>query len=683
MRRLWIVIIAIIIAAPILLGIALNFVPDSVYRERITQAVKSATGRDLTIGGDIGVSFFPLGVKVEDVALANPPEFGADSFATMRSLEAGVAILPLITGRIEIARFVLVEPKINLIVAEDGTNNWTFQSKEPEAAPDTPAPQDGGRKIEEVSLGEVKLEDGAVSYTNRQTGESWAASAINIDVSLPSLDKPASLDGSAVWKGKEVKIGLKTGKPRAVMDGTGAPLTLNVDSELLKAEFEGTAAAGESPSLSGKTDLNVTSVRALSAWLAEPMAPGKGFGPLAIQGNLAYESQRIDFSDATVKFDSIDGTGRMFMRMGGDRPYVNAELKVGTLDTSPYMGGSGGAPAGGGGGDGRPAPAGGGGWSTEPIDLGGLKAIDGDFRFLAQKVLVNKLTFTDSVLALTIKDGILFADLSQMSLYGGKGKAKLVVGGAAGTPQISTDMAFTDIAIEPFLRDGANFEKLSGTGNLTLSIRSQGESQKALASNVNGSGAMKLKDGAIKGINLAAMVRNLQGAFTGAGIGGGEQKTDFAELGGTWTITGGILQNQDMTLLNPLLRIEGAGIANIGERTVNYIVVPKAVASIEGQGGRQDLTGVSVPVRIKGPWDNLTFAPDPKGLIEGALKGLTEAQGAGEDPLKGALKGLIGQPGAKTDRQEQPAQGTEGQETPEKKKDPARQLLKGILGGGN
>jgi AsmA protein len=682
MRGFWIWLLAIVILVPVLLAVGLSLVPDSVYRERITQAVKSATGRDLVIGGDIGVSLFPLGASVKDVALSNAPGFSAPQFASMKSLDVGIALIPLITGKVEIARFVLVEPKIALEVDENGKNNWTFQSQTPAEAPQPAETPQGTQKASgvpnEISLGDVKLDNGLVSYANRQSGEQWEASAITIEVSLPSLDKPASLDGSATWKGKPVKLALKTDKPRAILDGTGGALSLKVDSDLLKASFDGTAASGDKPKLNGTTDLAVTSVRDLSAWLAKPMTPGRGFGPLAIKGNLAAQSDQVDFKDATVNFDKIDGTGSVQVRMGGERPHVNAELDVGTLDTTPYMGGGGGSPGGSGGGGAGGAPAGG-GWSTEPLDLSGLKAIDGDFRFLAKKVLVNKLTFTDSVLAVTLKDGILFADLSKLSLYGGTGRAKLVVGGAAGTPEISADMAFAGIAIEPFLRDAANFDRLAGTGNLTLSVKSQGGSQKAIASNMNGSGAMKLKDGAIKGINLGAMVRNITGAFSGAGFSGGPQQTDFASLGGSWTIANGVLSNSDMEMLNPLLRVQGAGTADIGNRTVNYVIVPKAVASAEGQGGKTDLTGVSVPVRVSGSWDHLTFAPDPKGLLEGALKGLTDAQSAGQDPLKGALKGLLGQPGAKTDQQA-PAQS--GQPAPAKKEKPAEQLLKGLLGGG-
>src|SRR5262249_24583503 len=133
--------------------------------------------------------------------------------------------------------------------------------------------------------------------------------------------------------------------------------------------------------------------------------------------------------------------------------------------------------------------------------------------------------------------------------------------------------------------------------------------------------------------------------------------------------------NNDLQLLNPLLRITGQGTSNLVNRTVDYYFVPKAVASIEGQGGKTDLTGVSVPVRVTGSWDNLSFAPDPKAMLQGAVKGVTDALGAGENPLKGALQGVLGKSGGKKPAEGQPAPSGQDQ-----KKDAAEQLLKGILG---
>jgi AsmA protein len=135
---------------------------------------------------------------------------------------------------------------------------------------------------------------------------------------------------------------------------------------------------------------------------------------------------------------------------------------------------------------------------------------------------------------------------------------------------------------------------------------------------------MLVNDGAIKGINLAAMVRNVSTAFLDAGA-GQEQKTDFAELSGTFNITSGILSNDDLKLLSPLLRITGKGTSDLPKRTVNYRVTPKAVASVEGQGAAGDEAGVAVPVIIEGPWHNLSYKPDLAGLVEDIAKDPTKA----------------------------------------------------------
>jgi AsmA protein len=126
-------------------------------------------------------------------------------------------------------------------------------------------------------------------------------------------------------------------------------------------------------------------------------------------------------------------------------------------------------------------------------------------------------------------------------------------------------------------------------------------------------------DGAVRGINLAAMVRNIQGAFLDPEA-RKQQKTDFAELGGTYTIKSGILTNQDLELKSPLLRVTGKGTVNLPQRTVNYRVEPKAVASATGQGGASDVSGIMVPVIVEGPWDNLSYKPDLAGAIGGVAR---------------------------------------------------------------
>jgi AsmA protein len=148
------------------------------------------------------------------------------------------------------------------------------------------------------------------------------------------------------------------------------------------------------------------------------------------------------------------------------------------------------------------------------------------------------------------------------------------------------------------------------------------------------------------------MVRNLQGAFLDPGA-QRQQKTDFAELAGTYTIKSGILSNQDLELKSPLLRVAGKGTVDLPQQTVNYRVEPKAVASTTGQGGASEASGIMVPVIIEGPWSNLSYKPDLAAAVGGvarerALEQLQRAvPGGGATGTQGAP--APGQPASPTD----------------------------------
>jgi AsmA protein len=119
------------------------------------------------------------------------------------------------------------------------------------------------------------------------------------------------------------------------------------------------------------------------------------------------------------------------------------------------------------------------------------------------------------------------------------------------------------------------------------------------------------------------------------------------------------MTNTDLALKSPLLRVEGAGKINLAQRTVDYRITPKAVANLEGQGGRTDLAGIMVPIDVKGPWDNLSYQPDLGAAIGQQLK----------DP--GALLEKI--PGLKAPAQ--PGTPQQGAPTAPNPKD----LLRGLL----
>ncbi len=78
----------------------------------------------------------------------------------------------------------------------------------------------------------------------------------------------------------------------------------------------------------------------------------------------------------------------------------------------------------------------------------------------------------------------------------------------------------------------------------------------------------------------------------------------------------GIATTSDLNLVGPLVRVSGGGKTNIGERTINWRVTSKIVASLKGQGSGGDMVGLGVPVVIRGPWDNPQIYPDIYGILE-------------------------------------------------------------------
>jgi uncharacterized protein involved in outer membrane biogenesis len=94
------------------------------FKPRIIQAVREATGRELTLGGDLKVELgLSAGISIEDVSFQNTAWGSQAEMAGIKRLEVQVALLPLIRGRIEFERVMLVEPNFLLEFSQSGESN--------------------------------------------------------------------------------------------------------------------------------------------------------------------------------------------------------------------------------------------------------------------------------------------------------------------------------------------------------------------------------------------------------------------------------------------------------------------------------------------------------------------------------------------------------------------------------
>jgi AsmA protein len=625
MRKFLIGLAAVIVILVVVALVLPFLIPVEAYRDQLVKAVKEQTGRDLVIAGDMGLTILPsVSISAEEVSFSNAEWAEKDQMATIGSLLVKVDLLPLLGGELVIDSFKLVDPVINLEVNKQGTPNWQFAEPE-ESTAETTDTGGGGFSLRELRLGEVGIENGTVSYRDGTTGETQTLSNINLGIELTGLDRPLVIDGALDWRGETVNLDLRADAVRPLMEGGETPLSASVKAAPVTFEFDGRATKAEALSFAGSIDLDIPSIPALAEWTGNPIEGLKpDQGKFNIGGDVAVNGPSIRFTNAKLSFDEIAGTGELSVNTGGAKPKLAGRLDLGALNLNPYMP----EPSG------EPAAQGPSGWSEEPIDMSGLKSVDADFNLTVESLQVREIKVGQSALHAVLQNGVLTVDLEKLDLYDGSGTGRLVADASGSTPRIASRFDLSSILIRPLLTDAAGFEDLEGTGTVRFDVTSTGASQKQLVQNLNGNGGINLVDGAVYGVNLGAMARNVESAFLNAAA-GEAQKTDFAELNGTFQIAKGVLTNDDLTLINPFLRVLGAGKSELVPRTVDYRLEPKLVGTQKGQGSEQEKSGVTVPIVITGTWDNLSYSPD----LAGIGKQMLQDPGKLEDAAKGVLGG--------------------------------------------
>ena len=172
-----------------------------------------------------------------------------------------------------------------------------------------------------------------------------------------------------------------------------------------------------------------------------------------------------------------------------------------------------------------------------------------------------------------------------------------------------------EIGVANLLRTLGRPPRFDGTAALGLDLTAKGNNQLQLVQSSNGKGSLVVRDGAIIGVNIAGILRQVMtlGLSSAAGE---QQRTDFAEAGGSFTIANGILHNDDLALRAPILRLDGVGTVDLIQRTLDYRITPQLAATLEGQGaGGEPKLRAGLPFIVQGP----LLAPSIRFDLNGTL----------------------------------------------------------------
>jgi len=251
------------------------------------------------------------------------------------------------------------------------------------------------------------------------------------------------------------------------------------------------------------------------------------------------------------------------------------------------------------------------GQDEAPFDLSPLKSLNlaGELRvgtLIASGVTLSDLRFNVKAAGGKAEINPFFA-----RLYGGSTRGAVTVN--AHTNAFAVQQTMSSVAIGPLLRDSLDQDLLDGRGTVELDLKARGDTVGALTRTLSGTASVALKDGAVKGINLAQSMRNAgdllslkRNRETAASP---TKKTDFSDLRASFVIDKGKARNDDLSLRSPFIRLNGKGDIDIVDSSLDYLANVTLVATSSGQDGKgiSDLAGIRVPVRVSGPMTALKY----------------------------------------------------------------------------
>lgn len=230
---------------------------------------------------------------------------------------------------------------------------------------------------------------------------------------------------------------------------------------------------------------------------------------------------------------------------------------------------------------------------------------------------LGRLHLQQVQLGLRAGDGTLAVEPLVAQLYDGTLLGSAQLGFVDGQPQIRVRQSLTHMNVAPLFRDLVGTGRLEGVGDLKLDLQLQGGDLPALQRSVNGKVELKLKQGALRGINLGqALGLANTGRERAVQQADPEARTEFTDLQASFAVEQGVAHTEDLRLVSPLLALSGAGRIDWPGDLLDY----QLLATLETSQGKIDLRGVQVPVKISGPLASPHYSADLRPLIERLAK---------------------------------------------------------------
>ncbi len=555
-------------------------------RAAVEAQIRAVTGLDLVIKGSTEISVFPGSyVSFHDVGLRGGA--GTDPALTVDVLTANLRLLPLLLQRFEIADVMLLRPHIRVVRDINGDSNWTpfigTIARTMKPGPDN-----------QVSFSEIRIQDGRLTYEDpvRQVDETLG----NIDLSLawPSISRSFAATGQFDWRGERVDGSISIGDFLAALSGERSGFKARLASAPLKLAFDGTVANRTSLMMEGTVTINSASLRNALRWTGQAPPGSGGFGRFALKARANAVGASVALTNVNVELDGNVAEGVMTYANSG-RQSLQATLAADALDFTPYISTF------------RLLASGAHDWNRQLFDLNSLSATDLDIRLSAARVTIGPSKLGRTAIGANLRNGALALSVGEAQIYGGIAKGSFALARADTFAEVKAQFQFTDVDLQACASELFGVNKLSGRGNLGVSLAASGSSPFGLVQSLDGTATLTGHDGAIAGFNAEQLLKRLERRpLSGAGnLRSGS--TPYSNLTVALKFADGIATLEDVQIDGPA-HITLTGTASVPAREFDM----KGVASLPGADGTP---GFELPFVVQGPWDDPLIFPNSDSLL--------------------------------------------------------------------
>ncbi|MBC06514.1 AsmA family protein [Thalassospira sp.] len=349
-------ILAAIGALLVVLVAALLIIPSLIdwngYKAQISQAVRDATGRELNLAGDLSMSLIPSpSLTATDVSLGNVAGAQDANMVEIGEVRVSVALMPLLTGNVQVTEVSLINPVIAIETFEDGSNNLVFDPNQatrsgpdagmittPGAGSETAStPTEGGDAAAEsgeeagsdfastIQVDRLEIENATIIY--RAPGSEERIEGLTLGVSAQTLNGPIEGEGYVFYRGIPLTFALNVGE---ISQTAPFPVSLKLGIDEVDG---GVTVAGrvdlssENPGFDGEIDSDFDDLREAALRIAGDHAdiPDIAAKPLDLGGHITANAKSVTLNDLSIRFGETRGSGAIAI---DQEPSLSADVAL-------------------------------------------------------------------------------------------------------------------------------------------------------------------------------------------------------------------------------------------------------------------------------------------------------------------------------------------------------------------